>query len=364
VLGTFAMYHPSAHTPEPADITLIEQSAQLASIAIEKNMAADRLRESEAHFRLLTEQVSDVIWRQDQHNVFTYISPADERLRGYRADEVIGQHVSTLLTEEGIATLANVNQRRLNAEQQGTPATALTFELQQRCKDGRLIWTEVLSTPERDVQGKIIGYHGVTREITERKQMQDQVRQLAFFDPLTHLPNRRMLDDRLTQAMATSARTGRYGALMFLDLDNFKPLNDTHGHEAGDYLLVEVARRLKTCVREVDTVVRIGGDEFVVMLSELSIDQTESSLQAGAVAEKIRLALAQPYVLTVRHAGQADKTVEHHCSASLGVALFVNHHTSQVDILKWADAAMYQAKDAGRNRVRFFGNKNTPLAGL
>jgi len=194
-------------------------------------------------------------------------------------------------------------------------------------------------------------------DLTERKRMEEQVRQLAFFDPLTKLPNRRMLDDRLKQTMAASNRSGHFGALMFLDLDNFKPLNDSHGHEMGDLLLIEVAQRLLTCVREVDTVARIGGDEFVVMLSDLSAERGDSTEQTRLIAEKIRMSLAQPYVLTAKNEGRRDTSVEHHCSASVGVVLFFNHESSQTDILKWADAAMYQAKDAGRNRVCFYGEK-------
>ncbi len=185
-------------------------------------------------------------------------------------------------------------------------------------------------------------------------QQREAVRQLAFYDPLTGLPNRRMLDDRLNQAMATSKRSGLFGALMFLDLDNFKPLNDTHGHGVGDLLLIEVAKRLTDCVREVDTVARIGGDEFVVMLSELDADKAKSTEQAAGVAEKVRLSLAAPYRLTVTQPGESDTTVEHHCTASIGVVLFINHEASQIDLMKWADAAMYQAKDAGRNVVRFY----------
>ena len=184
-------------------------------------------------------------------------------------------------------------------------------------------------------------------------QQREAVRQLAFYDPLTGLPNRRMLDDRLNQAMETSKRSGLFGTLMFLDLDNFKPLNDTHGHGVGDLLLIEVAKRLTSCVRGVDTVGRIGGDEFVVMLSELDADRAVSTEQAAGVAEKIRLSLAAPYRLTVAQPGVSDTTVEHHCTASIGVALFINHETAQEDILKWADAAMYQAKGAGRNTIRF-----------
>ncbi len=145
--------------------------------------------------------------------------------------------------------------------------------------------------PEFDSQGKVIGFYGISREITERKQMQDQVRQLAFYDPLTMLANRHLLNDRLSQAMAASKRKAFYGALMFLDLDNFKPINDIHGHTAGDLLLIEVAQRLQKCVREMDTVARFGGDEFIIVLSELTTDETESYKQAQLIAEKKSVSL-------------------------------------------------------------------------
>jgi len=154
--------------------------------------------------------------------------------------------------------------------------------------------------------------------------------------------------------MAASKRSGRYGALMFLDLDNFKPLNDAHGHDTGDLLLIEVARRITRCVRETDTVARFGGDEFVVMLGELDEDKAASAAQAEIVAEKIRAALSEPYVLTIRQEGNVEATVEHRCTSSIGMVLFINHEASPEDILKWADMAMYQAKEGGRNRVRFF----------
>ncbi len=199
------------------------------------------------------------------------------------------------------------------------------------------------------------GFVTIYIDITERKQMEEQVRHLAFYDALTNLPNRRLLDDRLAQTMAASKRSGLYGALMFLDLDNFKPLNDAHGHVVGDLLLIEVAKRLKSCIREVDTVARFGGDEFVVMLSELNEDKAMSTRQTETVAEKIRVRLSEPYLLSVRREGQAAAMVEHLCTVSIGISLFINHEASQDEILKWADAAMYQAKDAGRNLIRFHG---------
>ncbi|MBU0622351.1 MAG: PhnD/SsuA/transferrin family substrate-binding protein [Gammaproteobacteria bacterium] len=188
-------------------------------------------------------------------------------------------------------------------------------------------------------------------------RQQQQMRHMAFYDMLTLLPNRRLLHDRLGQALAASNRSKRYAALMFLDLDNFKPLNDTHGHEVGDLLLIEVARRLKACVREVDTVARLGGDEFVVLLSELGPRREESAVQAGIVAEKIRAALSEPYRLTIAHEDKSGETVEHHCSASIGVTLFLDHDGRPEDILKLADAAMYRAKELGRNRIHFSDEK-------
>jgi diguanylate cyclase (GGDEF)-like protein len=216
-----------------------------------------------------------------------------------------------------------------------------------------VVWGEVLSKPDLNAQGDIVGYHGITREITERKRLQDQVRQLAFFDPLTKLSNRRLLSDRLGQALAAGKRSGCCGALMFLDLDNFKPLNDAHGHVIGDLLLIEAANRITSCVRETDTVARFGGDEFVVLLSELSADEVQSGAQACLVAEKIRSKLCEPYQLIVAQANAADRIIDHRCSVSIGVSLFSGAGSNPNDVLTAADAAMYRAKDAGRNSVWF-----------
>ncbi len=229
------------------------------------------------------------------------------------------------------------------------------FQIEERYlhHDGTPIWINMTIAPIC-VEDKTHPRHlCMIEDITERKQMEDQVRQLAFHDPLTKLPNRRLVKDRLIQAIAASKRSGCYGALMFLDLDNFKPINDTHGHAAGDLLLIEVADRLKCCVREMDTAGRIGGDEFVVILIDLNENKAEATSQAEIVAEKIHIRLSEPYLLTIKHEGEADTIVEHHCTASIGMALFSKYEASPDDILKWADKAMYQAKNAGRNLIRF-----------
>jgi diguanylate cyclase (GGDEF)-like protein/PAS domain S-box-containing protein len=214
---------------------------------------------------------------------------------------------------------------------------------------------ETHAVPMQD-NGKTV-HLALTRNITQRKLMEEQVRQLAFYDPLTQLPNRRLLNDRLSQAMSAGERYGLHGAFMFLDLDNFKPINDAHGHGVGDLLLIEAANRLRNCMREMDTVARFGGDEFVVMLSELDIDKAESNLKASLVAEKIRAILSEPYLLTIKHEGKANTIVEHHCTASIGVVVFIGHEVCQDDLIERADAAMYQAKNAGHNQIRFYGEK-------
>lgn len=327
--------------------SLYEQNSALQALVAERTQA---LHDSQALYRLLTEDAQDVLWRTDARLIVTYISPADERLRGFRADEVVGRHVFDMFNDEGVAVVKAMIARRALEEAAGTPVGFLNFQVQHRCKDGRLIWGEVLSKPDRNAQGEIIGYHGITREITERKQLEEQVRQLAFHDPLTHLANRRLMLEHLDQAMSASKRSHHHGALLFLDLDNFKPLNDQHGHGVGDLLLIEVAERLKACVREADTVARFGGDEFVVLLCELGTQPDEATAQATAVAEKIRNRLAEPYVLQATPSAPA---IGHQCTASIGVAVFHGRDESQGSVIDRADAAMYQAKEDGRNRIRF-----------
>jgi diguanylate cyclase (GGDEF)-like protein len=212
-----------------------------------------------------------------------------------------------------------------------------------------------LERNEQDGTSLVLGF---IQDITKSKELEEQVRQLAFYDSLTKLANRHLLNDRLGQTLVANQRNACFAALMFMDLDNFKPLNDTHGHAVGDLLLVEVANRLIQCVRKGDTVARFGGDEFVVVLNALDQDPAIAHAQAQWLAEKICSSLAEPYRLKIPHKDEADTVIEHHCSASIGVVVFMDHVANPDDLLKRADAAMYQAKQSGRNAVRFDADAN------
>lgn len=306
-------------------------------------------------FKQLFELSPDPTWIID-NNQFVECNDAAIRTLGYLTrEEFLNVHPSKLsppVQPDGEDSYAKAERMMALAKDQGLHR----FEWIHTKADGTNFVAEVtLSAIE--LQDRQVIYC-VWRDITERKQMEEEVRQLAFFDALTNLANRRLLNDRLSQTIAANKRSGCYAAMMFLDLDNFKLLNDTHGHEVGDLLLIEAANRLKSCLRETDTLARFGGDEFVIMIAELNTDRSESRARAGTIAEKIRAALAQPYELRIQPEGNTPATIEHQCTASIGVALFGKDEISRDSILKWADTAMYRAKEAGRNLIQFYDPKD------
>jgi diguanylate cyclase (GGDEF)-like protein/PAS domain S-box-containing protein len=220
--------------------------------------------------------------------------------------------------------------------------------------DGSKVLHETIKKTFDGLDGTRYGLMSVSRDITERKNQEEQIQRLAFYDSLTQLPNRRMLRDRLQLVVTASSRDERYNALFFIDLDHFKTLNDTQGHNMGDQLLIAVATRIQDSVRDEDIVARLGGDEFVALISNLGEDETTAGQVAEKVAEKIRLSICQSYKLSIKENVDGNNEMTFHCTPSIGISLFKSNLTSPDDILKQADVAMYQAKAAGRNAIRFF----------
>ncbi len=313
-----------------------------------RRLAEEQLSESEALFRNYFELVQVGMGIASPEQKWLRVNRRLCDMLGYTEENLTGVRWSEFTHAEDFES-DSVQFKRLVSGEIGQ------YALDERLthKSGKVVFTHLTVSCRRKPDGRIDYVIASLDDISDRKLMEEQVRQLAFYDVLTELPNRRMLNDRLAQALALSKRTGLYGALMFIDLDNFKPLNDTHGHGAGDLLLMEVARRLTTGMREMDTVARFGGDEFVVMLNGLEEDKAEAASHANMVAEKILAALGEPYEIKLAE-GEGSKIITHHCSASIGVVMFINHDAGQEELLKWADMAMYDAKEAGRNLIRFY----------
>ena len=313
----------------------------LALDITKRKQAESALRESELRFRSLLRNIPSIsVQGYLQDGTTSYWNQASEQLYGYTAEEAIGANLLDLIIPPPMRDDVRAHMQHMFATGEVIP----TGELQLQRKDGTPV--HVFSSHAYiQVPGHPPEMFRIDIDISGRKAAEDEARYLAFYDALTQLPNRRLLVDRLQQVLVNGARSGLTTAVLFVDLDNFKTLNDTRGHEVGDLLLKDMAQRLRSCVREQDTVARLGGDEFVVVLQNLSSDAPEAAAQARTLGELILAQLRQPYEL----AGH-----EHRFTASIGVTL-LNHQRDSVDeVLKQADMAMYRAKDAGRNTLRFF----------
>lgn len=310
-------------------------------MALYKHQTEMGLRESMMHTQAILDNMIDSVITISEQGLMESFNKAASAMFGYMPEEAIGRNVSMLMPEPHrthhdsyLEHYKNTGQIRII----GTPR-----ELTGRRKDGSN-FPMILSVSKVSRSEKIT-FVGLIRDITRSRESEQEIRRLAFFDSLTGLPNRRLLTDRLKHAMQTSIRTGRYMALMFLDMDHFKQLNDTLGHDIGDELLQQVAARLQSRVRDGDSVARLGGDEFEVLLEALGTDSHEAATQAEAIANKLLEALRQPYYL---------RQHSHICTPSIGIVVFMGDRTTVDELYKMADIAMYQAKYSGRNAIKFF----------
>ncbi|WP_347986771.1 EAL domain-containing protein [Methylomonas sp. AM2-LC] len=303
------------------------------------------LIDSHDNLQRLLDSMAEGAYGIDTEGKCTFVNKSALRLLGYsKAEELLGKNIEQLFHH-----LSTDSQQQPGAESKLRQAWLnnqyinMSDEVVLR-KDGSLLPVEYWSYPIEKA-GRVIGAIATFIDITDRKLAEEKILNLAYYDPLTKLPNRRMLLERFQTALSVSERSRQYGAVLFLDMDKFKLLNDTHGHNYGDLMLIEVAQRIKYCVREVDTVARIGGDEFVVLLENMGETVEEASPKASLIAEKIRTALLTPYTLN-NHV--------HHSSPSIGVCFYFGNSIAVDELIKFADIAMYQAKNSGRNTVRFY----------
>jgi diguanylate cyclase (GGDEF)-like protein/PAS domain S-box-containing protein len=307
--------------------------------AFNRMMSEQEAREAALRVAAIAFETEEGMMVTDENGAIIRVNQAFTRLTGYSTEEAIGRNPSMLKSDRQDAEFYRSMWESMHRDNywQG--------EIWNRRKNGEIYpeWLNITAVLGTD--GKVTNYVGSFIDITERKQAEDQIHNLAFYDPLSQLPNRRLLFDRLQQAVATSVRNQTGGALLFIDLDNFKTLNDTKGHGIGDLLLIEVAKRLQGCVREGDTLSRFGGDEFVLLLEGLSEERAQAAVQTRGVGEKVLEALNQPYILDGN---------EFHSSSSMGITLFINYKEKLDELLKQADTAMYEAKKSGRNTLRFF----------
>jgi len=301
--------------------------------------ATDReeaLKTSTEQYRLLLNHLAVGVLHYDTHYRITYCNERLRQILQASRESLIGTDLCALKDPAIPSTLQKAMTGGVSVRYEGY-------------HDGTLGefrgWISLVATPSRNGRGNVTGGVAIVEDITEHHASQEEIQRLVFSDALTGLPNRRKLLERLKQALTTCGRTGNFSALLFVDLDNFKTLNDTQGHEVGDQLLRQVAARLTDCVRPTDSVARFGGDEFLVLLEDLRGDPAQATARARKVGEKILATLNQIYMLGAH---------EHYCSASVGATIFGDRHGSEEELLKQADMAMYQAKAAGRNALHFF----------
>ncbi len=341
VFGVLCIYSSKTNAfPEEEKRLLSELAEDLAFgiVTLRRRIEHDKAEEQIRIAATAFEAQEGIIITDAQFRILR-VNAAFSEITGYSSEEAVGASPNMLKSDQHDDYYF---QKMWDSIRQNG---AWQDEIWNRHKNGQIypVWLNI--TAVQTDSGKVTHYVGTMTDITERKAAAAKIEHLAYHDSLTQLPNRRLLLDRLEQALSAAERSDNRGALMYIDLDNFKVLNDTRGHDAGDQLLIEVAQRLLSCVRKEDTLARFGGDEFMIMLKDLGTNSQEASEKLRRVAEKVFQALGQPYKL-------AEQI--HHITPSIGITLFVGTQSSAQELLKQADIAMYQAKNDGRNTLRYF----------
>ncbi|MDP2197135.1 MAG: ABC transporter substrate-binding protein [Sulfurimicrobium sp.] len=316
-------------------LTLWRLNQRLGREIVHSREAELMLKQSEQHFRSIIENLQDVYYRADTHGALLEVSPSVESIFGYTPAEINGTQMADYyappFSRDDLLNALKVSGGVLHG-----------YEIKIYNKQGETRWVSVNTHYTFAPDGVVTGVEGTIRDITEARTYQDKIARMAMMDPLTGLPNRRSLLDMLHHCIATNQRRGQLGALLYVDLDEFKPVNDNYGHNVGDRLLVEAARRMQKLLRAEDSVSRIGGDEFIVLLPCLSLARAEAEAESRLVGEKICAVLSAPFEV-------AGKQL--HISASIGVVLFPDQDLDSDELIAKADSAMYKAKHRGRNRL-------------
>lgn len=308
--------------------------------------AALQIQHSRDRFHALVENVPGTVFRTEAGPAMraVHVSKGIEALTGIAPERIISGELNCR------ALVHPDDRQRVHDAIDEALAARATYNIEYRTRaaDGQIRWASERGCVSCDGNGQPQWIDGVIIDITDRKLAELAIREMAFYDPLTSLPNRRLLLDRLQQQLSASARTGMHGALIFIDLDEFKKINDTLGHGTGDRLLIEVAQRLRAGVREADTVARLGGDEFIVMLDDLGRGTDEATTKAAAIGMKLRESLQRPYKLDAHRVS---------CTPSMGLTTFSGHEVSADELIRRADKAMYRAKSGGHNQLQVFDER-------
>lgn len=327
----------------PAILNFLTDTSDRKQLEMDLSMSEDK-------YHYMVQNTSDVLWHLDTNYCFDYISHPDERVRGFKAEEVIGKPVWSLLKPEGIEYVKQVNEKRLRDEQNGIRTGALLYELELIRKDGSWVWTEISVSPHHDSSGTLIGYHGVTRDISEQKRLRDELKRLATQDHLTGLSNRRHFFQQAALEFKRAILLHHPMAVVVLDVDYLKTINDNYGHPAGDEALQAFARVCSQNCREIDLISRIGGDEFALLMPETNRQQ------ALAVIERIQADLAVYPFSFMSVAPQQEQAQSLACPKSMTLSAGITELSSAQEsldaLMKRADRMLYQAKQAGRDCIR------------